>query len=107
MSPSEIAKLVSSLLSSFEGDAAQLQRAIGFLYFCNEFGWRPCVVIHTKVTIRSYEAVLGLSIREVFPEFTKSSGRSVGYLAAMESGSFWRVVSGDIKVPNRGLISSR
>jgi hypothetical protein len=64
-------------------------------------GWKVLVVIHNKRTIRKYEEILGISVRDFFPEEGPVAQRSLGYRIATEIGNFWKVVSGDIPIEDR------
>jgi hypothetical protein len=59
------------------------------------------VLIHNKRTIRKYEEVLGVNIREVLPEAGPFAYKSVAYEAALKLGNFWKAVSGDLKIGDR------
>lgn len=69
-------------------------------------GWRVLVLIHNKRTIRKYEDILDINVREFFPAEASQSHRSVGYSIAKKIGNFWKAVSGDIKIDNRREISA-
>lgn len=63
----------------------------------DHLGWKPLVLIHNKRIIRKHEEILGISIREFFPEEGPSAERSLGYSIAKKTGNFWKAVSGEIK----------
>lgn len=86
------------------GDISELSKAIGLLHIGDHFGWRVLVLIHNKRTIRKYEAMLGISVREFFPEEGDSSHRSIGLKAAKALGNFWKVVSGETKVEDKAKL---
>ncbi|MCL2160970.1 MAG: hypothetical protein FWH56_03665 [Betaproteobacteria bacterium] len=85
----------------FTGSLDQLESALGMLRLGHHFGWRVLYVMHSKKTIRNYESILDIRIRDYFPEEGPSSGRSVGLSIAKRFTNFWKVVSGDIKIPRR------
>lgn len=84
-------------IASFKGSFDELEAAIGMLHLGFHLGWRPLVLIHDKKTIKKYEKILGLEIREYFPPEGPSSHRSLGYTIAKKFSNFWKVVSGEIK----------
>ncbi|WP_263769126.1 hypothetical protein [Propionivibrio soli] len=81
----------------FSGQIDELEAAIGMLHLGDHIGWKPLVLIHNKRTIRKYEEILGIQIRDFFPEEGPSAERSLGYKIATKIGNFWKAVSGDIK----------
>lgn len=84
-------------IANFIGTLDELEAALGMLHLGPHMGWRPLVLIHNKRTIRKYEEILGINIREEFPEEGPSAGRSVGYGIAKRLGNFWKAVSGELK----------
>ena len=84
-------------LARFTGNFDELEAAIGMLHIGDQVGWKPLVLIHNKRTIRKYEEILGINIREFFPEEGPSAERSIGYKIAKKIGNFWKAVSGEIK----------
>lgn len=93
-------------IAKFYGNLNELESALGFLRLGFQYGWKPMAIIHSKKTFRKYEQILEINARELFPEETPSSHRSVGYAFAKKLSNFWKAVSGDIKVENRGDIAS-
>jgi len=98
---SELRQIESEAICEFEGDLSQLEAALGMLRIGHHVGWRVLYIVHSKKTIRSYEEMLGIKVRELFPETGPSSYRSFGYNLAMRYPNFWKVVGGDIKIPHR------
>ena len=84
-------------IASFTGQFDELEAALGMLHLGDHLGWKPLVLIHNKRTIRKYEEILGINIREFFPEEGPSADRSMGYTIAKKIGNFWKAVSGEIK----------
>lgn len=93
-------------IARFAGTTDELVSALGFLHLGFQLGWKPLVIIHSKKTVRKYEKILGINIREMFPENTPSSDRIMGYKIAKGLSNFWKVVSGETKVEGRREISS-
>ena len=84
-------------IASFTGIFDELEAAIGMLHLGMHVGWKPLVLIHNKRTIRKYEEILDINIREFFPEEGPSARRSIGYTIAKKIGNFWKAVSGEVK----------
>ncbi len=83
--------------ASFTGQFDELEAALGMLHLGDHLGWKPLVLIHNKRTIRKYEEILGINIREFFDAEGPSAERSIGYSIAKKIGNFWKAVSGEIK----------
>ena len=83
--------------AKFTGQFDELEAALGMLHLGDHIGWKPLVLIHNKRTIRKYEEILGITIRDFFPEEGPSAHRSIGYTIAKKIGNFWKAVSGEIK----------
>lgn len=93
-------------LAKFHGTFDELESAYGFLRLGFQIGWKPLAIIHSKKTFRKYEQLLDINARELFPEETPASHRSVGYNFAKTLSNFWKAVSGDTKIEDRRTISS-
>ncbi len=91
----------SIALANFSGSLEELEKAIGMLMIGYHFGWKVLLLVHSKRTIRKYEKILDINIKEFFPPEGRSAKRSMGLGLAKKIGNFWQVVSGDIKVKNR------
>lgn len=89
----------------FQGDIPQLEAALGMLRAGFYFGWKVLYIVHSKRTVRTYEEILGIRIRDVFPETGPSSYRSIGLNLAQRFSNFWKVAGGDIKIPHRDEMS--
>lgn len=97
----QLKAITDETIANFKGDLTQLESALGMLYMGHHFGWKVLYIIHSKHTIRTYEKILGVKIRDIFPETGPSSYRSNGYRAAETFSNFWKVVGGEIKIDNR------
>jgi len=93
-------------IAKFHGNFDELESAFGFMRLGFQIGWKPLAIIHSKKTFRKYEEILGISARELFPEETPASDRSIGYSIAKKLSNFWKAVSGDTKIEDRRSISS-
>lgn len=84
-------------IARYTGTFDELEAALGLLQIGDHIGWKPLVLIHNKRTIRKYEEVLDINIREFFPAEGPSADRSLGYKIAKKIGNFWKAVSGEVK----------
>ena len=96
---------LDAAIKNFQGDLDELESALGMYLLGRHFGWRPLVIIHNKRTIKKYEAILGINIREEFPAEGPDADRSYGYKIAKGLSNFWKVVSGEVQVEHRREIA--
>jgi hypothetical protein len=97
----ELVQLINAAVDRYRGNFDELEKAIGVLMLGDYVGWKVLALVHNKRTIRKYEEILGISMREFFVEEGPIAMRSMGYRVALSMGSFWKAVSGDIPVENR------
>jgi hypothetical protein len=97
----QLTSIVNDALNRFSGSSDELEKAVGMLMLGDYLGWKVLVILHNKRTIRKYEEVLDISIREFFPEEGPIAERSLGYEIAKKVGNFWKAVSGDISIEHR------
>ncbi|MBT5293422.1 MAG: hypothetical protein HOH29_09315 [Cellvibrionales bacterium] len=95
---------VGTVIAGFAGSLEDLEKAVGMLMMGYHFGWKVLLLVHSKRTIKKYEKILDIDIKEFFPAEGPSAKRSMGLGLAKQIGNFWQVVSGDIKVENRRSI---
>jgi hypothetical protein len=93
----ELHDIERNAFAKFTGNFDDLEAAIGMLHMGAHIGWKPLVLIHNKRTIRKFEEILNVEIREIFPGEGPSADRLLGYKIAKKIGNFWRAVSGDVK----------
>lgn len=89
--------IIYEAVMEFEGQADELESAIGSLFFGLFYGWRVLYVVHSKRTIRKYEAILGVQFREVLPETTAFSNQSLGFEIVEKVSNFWKAVGGPLE----------
>lgn len=96
-------ELILQKMQEFKGIATTLESALGALMVGQYFGWRVLKLLHTPATYRHYEKVLGIKFQDVCPEITEmGKKKSIGYAITEKLGSFWAVIMGRKKVPNKG-----
>jgi hypothetical protein len=98
--------LVNDAFDRFSGTFDELEKAVGMLLLGDYVGWKVLVLIHNKRTIRKYEEILDINVREFFPEEGPLAMRSIGYSIAKQMGNFWKAVSGDVPIENRRELDS-
>ncbi len=97
----KLQKIVERASTNFTGVFDELESALGMLMLGRLFGWRVLVLIHSKSTLRKYEKILDINVREFFEPEGPLSHKSASYVFLQKLGSFWKGVSGDLKVENR------
>jgi len=101
-----LVRLVNNAFDRFSGNFDELEKAIGMLMLGDYVGWKVLVLIHNKRTIRKYEEILDINVREFFAEEGPLAMRSIGYEYAKKLGNFWKAVSGDVSIDNRRELDS-
>ena len=86
---------IDRVIEQYTGPIDQLEAALGMYFVGLRLGWKPLALAHSKRTVRTYEAILGLKINEEFEPEGPDAARSAGLRAASGRPNFWRVVSGD------------
>lgn len=102
----ELIRIEREAVANFDGLLDDLEAALGILRMGDYMGWRVLVLVHNKRTLRKYEDILNIKIKEFFPETGSQSYRSTAFKFATSVGNFWKSVSGDIKIENRKEIVS-
>jgi hypothetical protein len=101
---SQLQEIEDNAIINFSGSIDELESALGMLRVGHHLGWRVLYIAHSKKTIRKYEEILDIKIREIFYESGPSTKRSIGLALAEKFSNFWRLVSGDIKIDNKKII---
>ena len=97
----ELDRIEGEAIASYRGDVGELESALGMLRMGHHYGWKVLYLVHSKATIRKYEEILGIRIREVFPEEGPSSYRSNAFRLAQTVSNFWKFISGELPEAKR------
>ena len=100
----QLQQIEEDAIAEFGGQLDELESALGMLRMGHHLGWKVLYLIHSKRTIRKYEEILNIKVRDLFPEVGPSSYRSYGFVVAEKLSNFWKIVSGDTKIPDRRKI---
>ena len=57
---------VGLAVANFSGSLEELEKAVGMLMVGYHFGWKVLLLVHSKRTIKKYEAILDINIKEFF-----------------------------------------
>lgn len=104
ISPEEaqrVVRVVDQAIKEFQGDFGDLESAIGMYLLGRLVGWKVLVLIHNKRTIKKYEQILGISIREAFQETGPFTSKSLGYEISQKLNYFWKAVAGEVPLEHR------
>jgi hypothetical protein len=94
-------RLVDEAIKRFQGNFDELESAVGMYFLGRLVGWKVLVLIHNKRTIKKYEQILGISIREEFPEEGPFVEKSLGYEIVQKVNNFWKAVAGEVPLKER------
>ena len=97
----DLEKIEARAIVNFKGSFNDLESALGMLRLGHHFGWKVVHLVHSKATVRKYEEILGIKVRELFEPEARSSYRSKGFELSLAVGNFWKIVSGAIKLEKR------
>jgi hypothetical protein len=97
----QLQEIEDNAIRTFKGMLDDLESALGMLRIGHHVGWKVLYMAHSKKTVRKYEEILNIRIRDIFPEKGPSADRSLGLALAEKYSNFWKVVSGEIKITNR------
>lgn len=97
LSDKQLVELLDKVVIEFKGDITQMESAIGMLMMARHFGWKVALLIHDRQTIKKYEKILGITLRDIVPEVGKYAHKSVAWLAVQKISSFWKAVKGEIE----------
>lgn len=93
-----VTDLLDNAIAKYTGDIGELESALGMYVMGRHVGWRVLYIMHSKKTVAKYEEILGINVREEFPEEGPDAHRSVGYTISKKFSNFWKVVSGEEKI---------
>ena len=89
--------LMDQAIFNFDGQLDELEGALGMYMIGRHFGWKVLYVIHSKKTIRKYEQILSITVRDEFTEVGPDAQRSNGFRAVQFASNFWKsITSGQI-----------
>jgi hypothetical protein len=92
-------------IAKFIGDLSELESALGMFIIGKQYGWKVIHLIHSKATVKKYEQILGIKVREAFPEQGPSAVRNNGFRLVQSVSNFWKAASGElIKLPNKQIV---
>ena len=92
-------RFLDQVIRNAECQLDELESALGMYLVGFHFGWKVLYMIHSKRTIKKYEAILGIKVTEVFDPVGPDADRTNAFKIISAVSNFWKVVSGDEKPP--------
>jgi hypothetical protein len=86
---------VDKAIGQFSGNAAELESAIGLFLVARRFGWRVVYLWHSPATIRKYEKIVGLALRDIAEAEGDLAQKSTAWSTVQKLGGFWKAVKGE------------
>lgn len=93
--PEELIQIWDEAFHTFRGNSEKLKNAFGMLMLARTLGWKPTYLMHSRSSIKEYEKILNISIKDRFPPTTKLSDRSIAWTIAGKLSNFWKAVKGE------------
>lgn len=91
-------------IARFGGNLDELEGALGMYMIGRHFGWKVLYLIHSKRTIRKYEDILGITVRDEFDPEGPDADRTNAHRALQVVSNFWKAVSGEVAIPDKKLV---
>ena len=85
---------IDPVIKDYRGNVNELEQAIGVWNVGRKLGWKVMLLVHDRKTLAKYEKILGIAIRETFPEVGPSAYRMMGFRMAETVSNFWKLISG-------------
>ena len=97
-------KILDKSIRAFHGHAPTLESALGAMVMGHMWGWRFLKLIHSPVTYKNYEKILGLQFQDFCQERGELANKSYGMRIADKLNSFWAVATGKRKIKDKARI---
>ncbi len=92
----ELLEIINNAIKNFSGDVTELESAIGMFLVAQKVGWKALFLVHAKKTIKRYEEILDIAIRDCAPEEGELARKSVALKLLKGVTNFWKAVQGEI-----------
>lgn len=101
MTDEEVVTHFQKISAEYRGDLPELSDAMGALMFSRQYGWRVLRIVISTHSYARHQRILGLNFRDVSPETTEFSKKSVGYNLAIKLNSFWAIAKGSMSIDSK------
>ena len=96
LSQKQLVELLDKAIIKFEGNVTQLESAIGMLMVARHLGWKVGYLVHDRRTMKIYESILGINLRDLVPKVGQYAHKSIAWVAMQKVSNFWKVVKGEV-----------
>lgn len=108
MSAEQLVTHIDAITKDYKGQSDVLFAAIGALMAGRIYGWRVLRILLSGASYSKYQKILQVEFKEILPEETEYSRKSVAYKIVTKMGNFWdavrRMSSAEIETKKRRLI---
>ncbi len=101
MTDEELIAHLDAVMKIYKGDTEVLRHAVGAVMFGRIYGWRVLRITTSSGAYTKYQRILGLDFKEVLPETTDISERSLAYKIVKKLNNFWKVVRGQVALEEK------
>lgn len=98
MTSEQFVALIDSVIENYHGDSDVLFSSIGALMVGRKYGWRVLMIVSSSASYAKYQKILGVQFKQILPEATPLSERSLGYRIVKKLNNFWDVVRGSYSI---------
>lgn len=98
MTDAELLEHIDKVAAEYIGDISHLSSAIGAVMLGRVYGWRVIRIITSSKIYTRHQRILSLDFKQVLPEETELSKKSIGYSIAKKLDKFWDVVNSKFKM---------
>jgi hypothetical protein len=99
MTDQEFLDLINKVSAEYVGNGNHLLDAIAASHMARLYGWRVTRLLCSSHVFARHQRIMAIEFRNVFPERTELSRKSVGLSVADKMGQFWELVSSKVKFP--------
>jgi hypothetical protein len=92
MTTEQLVTYIDAITKDYTGQSQTLFMAIGTLMAGRIYGWRVLRILLSSSSYMKYQRALKLEFKDVLPEETEYSGKSVAYKIVKKMGNFWDAV---------------
>jgi len=101
MTLNELNSHIDNVLINYKGDIVELSDAIGAARLGYHYGWRVLRLVINSRTYARHQRILEVDFKDILPEETEYSEKSVAYQIVKKVGRFWDTVNGLVKIDKK------
>jgi len=96
--------IVDKKIRTYSGHAPTLEAALGAVVMGHLWGWRFLKLLHSPMTYKKYEKILGIQFQDFCEERGELYHKSYATQIADKLNSFWAVATGKKKIKDKSKI---